>query len=213
MEGTSSNGVTTYDAVVTIDEPGELKPSMNVDAVIVVESAQNVLRIDTNNIKTARGKSYVFVKDDGASTQGTNKAQGMPQGQRPDMSGTENANGERPANAAQGQKQSENGAGNSGQAQTGGENAGGNMPQGGQRQMMPTAPDGFKTVEIEIGISGDDYTEVKSGLSEGDLIYVQEVSSSSTNNMFGPMGGGMPRGGMGGGMPGGGGNMGGGMRR
>lgn len=64
MEGTATNGVTTYQAVVTIDDPQELKPSMNVDAVIVVESADDVLRVPSSDITTVMGKSYVFVKSE-----------------------------------------------------------------------------------------------------------------------------------------------------
>ena len=65
MEGTATDGVTTYDATVTIYNPGNLKPSMNVDAVVVLQSVDNVLRIPAADVKTAMGKSYVFVKDDG----------------------------------------------------------------------------------------------------------------------------------------------------
>lgn len=223
MEGTATNGVTTYQATVTIDEPGELKPSMNVDAKVIIDSAENVLRVPTTDIKTAMGKSYVFVEDDGKnknsddksdSAEGTEK---MPE--RPsdgNMSGGEN--GERGAGRPQSDssansgtpiqkpdsvsgeqsatKQTDSGksSGKSGRKTSGADN----------RSPMPTAPDGFKTVEITIGIEGDDYTEVKSGLSEGDRIYKQTVSSSSNQMMPGMMGG-MPGGGMlGGGAPGGG---------
>lgn len=70
-------------------------------------------------------------------------------------------------------------------------------------------PAGFKAVEVEIGLSNDDFVEIKSGVSEGDTVYVEESSGKSTD-MF-QMGG--PGGGMGG--PGGGygGNGGGGGQR
>ncbi|MGN0180257.1 MAG: efflux RND transporter periplasmic adaptor subunit [Monoglobaceae bacterium] len=75
------------------------------------------------------------------------------------------------------------------------------------------APEGFKTVSVETGISNDMYVEIKSGISENDTVYVTAPSGSSEQNgmmpgmggMPGGMGGGMPGGGMGGGMPGGGG--------
>ena len=35
VEGTASNGVTTYTAEVMINEPGNLRPSMNVDASVI----------------------------------------------------------------------------------------------------------------------------------------------------------------------------------
>jgi len=164
MEGTATNGVTTYEAEVTIFDPQELKPSMNVDAVVVVESVENVLRVPSSEIVTSMGRSYVYVKDDGSVKQ-EQKGNKIPQEERPqgDMQ-------ERPAKA-------------------------------------PEAPEGFVTVEVKIGVRGDDYTEIISGLSEGQQIYQKQVSSSGGSNMNFGMGGGMS-GGMGGGMPG---SMGGGM--
>ncbi|MBQ8852024.1 MAG: efflux RND transporter periplasmic adaptor subunit, partial [Oscillibacter sp.] len=74
------------------------------------------------------------------------------------------------------------------------------------------APEGYVYVQVEIGISDDDYAQVLSGLQEGDTVaYIAAVSSSSDMAMMMPgmMGGGgmtaMPSGGM----PSGGGNMGG----
>ncbi len=68
------------------------------------------------------------------------------------------------------------------------------------------APEGFRTVRVETGISNDSFVEIISGLAESDVVYVTPSSGSGQQMMFPGMGG-MP-GGMGGGMPGG---MGGGM--
>ena len=73
-------------------------------------------------------------------------------------------------------------------------------------------PAGFRAVEVETGLMNDDYVEIKSGLSEGDEVYVAESSVGNSMQMMpGGMGG---MGGMGGGpggdMGGGGGNRGGG---
>ena len=70
-------------------------------------------------------------------------------------------------------------------------------------------PAGFRSVDVETGLINDDYVEIVSGLSEGDVIYVAESSASSSFSMemMMPGGGG---GNMGGGPGGGGGNMGGG---
>nr|MCR4718023.1 efflux RND transporter periplasmic adaptor subunit [Bacillota bacterium] len=62
VEGTAQNGVTTYSAEVVIDEPGNLRPSMNIDASVITDSAKNVLLIPTEDIKTIGKKTYVFVK-------------------------------------------------------------------------------------------------------------------------------------------------------
>lgn len=76
------------------------------------------------------------------------------------------------------------------------------------------APDGFKSVRVETGAYNNQYIEIKSGLTEGDIVYVPQIKSSGTQNpmsaMMGGMGGGMPSGGgMRGGMSGGAGGMGG----
>lgn len=71
-------------------------------------------------------------------------------------------------------------------------------------------PEGFTAINVETGISNENFIEIKSGLQEGDQIYV--TVSAGANNQFRGMNG--MGGGMGGGMRGGmGGNMPGGMRR
>lgn len=92
-----------------------------------------------------------------------------------------------------------------------------------RKKRFPDAPEGYKYITIETGEANDDYVEIVSGLSEGDVIYVTVVKNTATTAQTGfGIGSGMPGGGMpGGGMPGGGmpggamggnrGNMGGGM--
>ena len=79
-------------------------------------------------------------------------------------------------------------------------------------------PDGYRAIAVETGINDTDYIEIKSGLTEGDMVRTLNTEMSSTDMSFGPedmmkmrnmQGGGM-NGGMSGGMPGG--NMGGGNR-
>ena len=54
------------------------------------------------------------------------------------------------------------------------------------------APDGFTAINVETGISNENYIEIKSGLKEGDQVYVTSSSSANTNMfMGGGMGGGM----------------------
>ena len=72
----------------------------------------------------------------------------------------------------------------------------------------------YVTVEVTIGVSDDNYTEILSGLQEGDVVVYIETASSENSGMMGmtfgggggemPGGGGVPSGG-GGSMPGGGG--------
>ena len=57
-------------------------------------------------------------------------------------------------------------------------------------------PDGFTAINVQTGISNDNYIEIKSGLQEGDQVYVSASSNSANAMNFGGMGG------MGGGMGG-----------
>ena len=125
-----------------MDEEGNLLPGMNVDGVITLEEANDVLTIPVDALM--RG-NQVYIKDDSVKEQ----------------------NGPVPA--------------------------------------------GFKAVEVETGLTNDSYVEIKSGLSEGDTVYVAKSSTDSSSFFMGGPGMGGPGGGMGG-PPSGGGN-GGGNRR
>ena len=139
LESTYSNGVSTYPVTVTMDEEGNLLPGMNVDGVITLEEANDVLTIPVDALM--RG-NQVYIKDDSVKEQ----------------------NGPVPA--------------------------------------------GFKAVEVETGLTNDSYVEIKSGLSEGDTVYVAKSSTDSSSFFMGGPGMGGPGGGMGG-PPSGGGNGGG----
>ena len=72
-------------------------------------------------------------------------------------------------------------------------------------EQQGNVPAGFKSVDVETGLTNDDYVEIVSGLSEGDEVYVAESTVSNNNMMM------MPGGGMGGGPGGGQGGPGGGQ--
>lgn len=150
VAGTTSGGITTYPVTVRIDETEGLRPGMNVDAEIILESAEDVLAIPSGAVN--RGNTVLITADSPSA-----------------------------ANAVD-----------------------------------QEAPEGYVYVEVETGISDDSYTQVLSGLQEGDTVaYLQTASGSGGMAMggmamvpsggMGGMGGmsGAPGGGMGGG-PGGG---------
>lgn len=66
-------------------------------------------------------------------------------------------------------------------------------------EKVGVVPAGFRAAEVETGLSNEDYVEIKSGVSEGDVVYLPDTSSAVTFQM--PGFGGM-EGGMGGAMPG-----------
>ena len=138
VAGTTSGGITTYPVTVRIDETEGLRPGMNVDAEIILESAEDVLAIPSGAVN--RGNTVLITADSPSA-----------------------------ANAVD-----------------------------------QEAPEGYVYVEVETGISDDSYTQVLSGLQEGDTVAYLQTASGSDGMAMGAMGM-MPSGGMGGmsGAPGG----------
>lgn len=64
MEGTSSNGVTTYPVTVAVDEnaAGKLKTGMNIDAEIFISNKSDVLMVPVEAVTKIGDKSFVYVK-------------------------------------------------------------------------------------------------------------------------------------------------------
>lgn len=139
VAGTTSDGITTYPITVRIDETEGLRPGMNVDAEIILESAEDVLAIPSGAVN--RGNTVLITADSPSA-----------------------------ANAVD-----------------------------------QEATEGYVYVEVETGISDDSYTQVLSGLQEGDTVAYLQTASGSDGMAMGAMGM-MPSGGMGGmsGAPGGG---------
>lgn len=188
VEGTANNGVTTYKAEVIIDDPGELRPGMNIDASVVVQSAENVIMLPVADVKSIGGRKYVFVKDQDGGDDPDGKTPGSEEKQPPDGSpeNGEPHDGERKAPPAD---RARRGGGNP----PGGASKGRSEEAGAAGDRNIDAPEGFKTVFVETGIANDDYIEIKSGLNEGDAVYQQEASSRNNFNMMrgGPGGPGM----------------------
>lgn len=145
LQSSTSNGVTNYPVTVTLNDGlDELLPGMNVDGVIILDEAKDVIAIPADSLM--RGNT-VYVKDDSV------------------------------------------------------------------KEKIGNVPAGFRSVEVSAGLISKDYVEIKSGLTEGEEVYVVQSSVEKTSNNMMP--GGMDgMGGItGGGGPGGGGTGGGGGNR
>ena len=73
-EGTSSNGVSTFDITVQITDPKSLKIGMSTEASISIESKEDALYVPVEAVYSSKGEKYVLVpttSDD--STQSTKK--------------------------------------------------------------------------------------------------------------------------------------------
>ena len=192
--GTTSNGVTSYPVRVHILDPEGLVIGMNVDAEIIVEEAKDVITVPVNAVK--RG-NIVYRKKTVDSDKKAETAEDK-----------KTANGTKPNGSATGKPTDGKSADDASTQGIQGSTPG---KQGGKNPFTANIPDGYEPVRVEVGLNNDSFIEVKSGLSVGDIIWVETVETTSTNMMF-PMGG-MPGGGMGGPPSGmGGGMSGGGMR-
>lgn len=227
--GNNSGGVTTYDVELTFDAAGTgVRSGMNATGEIQVASADDTLYVPVEALMTINNKTYVMVADGGTTVladaaqsansgnQRSGRGQGMqggvPQsGEAPDMS---ERSGEMPD------------MGN--MPQRGGETAGAAAEETEMsivdkaKSMVSNAMSGVRAwlyegvnvtsaqqvtgslVQVEIGMQNDDYAEIRSGLSEGDVVLYTASEEDSSTSMFGgmSMGGGMN---MGGGAPMGGG--------
>lgn len=196
-EGTSTgDGVTTFKVELTIDEPGNLRSGMNVNANIVIEEAKDVIGIPEEALMNTKGSTAkVLVKSDKAASQND---KGNAEGGDADKAKGKSASaGSIPANADA--KSGSNKGTNSAPTGDSGKGSGG-APAGGN-----AVPDGYEMRDITVGISDGTNIEVVSGLSEGETIIYIPKSGESDNPFAVMMGGGMggrPGGGQGGG-PGG----------
>ncbi len=203
-EGTSTgDGVTTFKVELTIDEPGNLRSGMNVNANIVIEEAKDVIGIPEEALMNTKGSTAkVLVKSDKAASKNDKKnAEG---GDADKAKGKSASAGSIPANADA--KSGINKGTNSAPTGDSGKGSGG-APAGGN-----AVPDGYEMRDITVGISDGTNIEVVSGLSEGETIIYIPKSGESDNPFAVMMGGGMggrpggsQGGGPGGSAPGGGG--------
>lgn len=189
-EGTSTgDGVTTFKVELTIDEPGNLRSGMNVNANIVIEEAKDVIGIPEEALMNTKGSTAkVLVKSDKAASK--NDKRNAEGGDADKAKGKSASAGSIPANADA--KSGINKGTNSAPTGDSGKGSGG-APAGGN-----AVPDGYEMRDIKVGISDGTNIEVVSGLSEGETIIYIPKSGESDNPFAVMMGGGM------GGRPGGG---------
>lgn len=71
IEGTSTNGVTTYPVIIKIDKADNLKSGMNANAEILIEQRSDTLYVPIQAVNKRGGKSFVYVKKQEGSTDTT----------------------------------------------------------------------------------------------------------------------------------------------
>ena len=200
-EGVSSgDGVTTFDIELTIDEPGNLKSGMNVNANILINEAYNVVTIPEDALMSVNGSSaMVLVKTD-------EKTEKKVQDKSEENSAPNNEKPKRPEGATNGEmpERSEDATNGKNPNLPGSMGNAADMSSGSGNVGRPNSniPEGCEMRRVTIGVSDGTNVEIVSGLSEGEtIVYIPSTPGSS--NPFAAMMGAM-RGGMsGGGMPGG----------
>jgi HlyD family secretion protein len=70
IEGTSTNGVTTYPVTIQIDKADNLKSGMNANAEILIEQRKDVLFVPIEAVNKRGGKSFVSVRKGTGSVEG-----------------------------------------------------------------------------------------------------------------------------------------------
>ena len=224
--GNNSGGVTTYDVELTFDAAGTgVRSGMNATGEIEVASADDVLYVPVEALMTIKNQTYVMVADGGTTvladaaqsaasgsqrgSRGQGMQGGMPSGgQMPDM-GDMPQMGEMPEGMPQG------GAPALAEEETGLAAKAKSLVSGVTGKVRAWLYEGVETtsaaqvtgslVKVEVGMQNDDYAQITSGLSEGDVVLYTASDDDNSSSMFGGMMmGGMGGGSMGGGAPGGG---------
>jgi HlyD family secretion protein len=218
-EGTTTNGVASFNVTINLSTIKNLKVGMSAEASIMTNKKTDVLYVPVDAVQSFQGKYFVMVPSKGT---GTSTRTNAPQG----------GQGQGQGQGGQGQGgQGQGGQGQGGQGQ-GGQGQAGQGKRSAQFQNMtpeqraamraqrgaggPNASTGTVTnaasttrVPVEVGINNEDNIEITSGLKEGDLVILPTVmstgSKSNTQQGFPGLGGSVIPGGGGGGFPGGGG--------
>lgn len=191
--GTSTNNVTTYDVVVSIKNPADIKLGMNANVSILVDSKENAITIPAEALIERNGKKYVMEpssngstsnsgngQDNTSSAQGGNRKNG--QGSATDKAGVNGQNVQQSSNNSTGQVNSRQSSAQSGGTAGRANGYGGNSFSGSG-----------KLVEIKTGLENENYIEVLEGVTEGQklLVALPKVSSTTNANTKNNFGGGM----------------------
>lgn len=216
--GSNSGGVTTYNVELAFEAEGSgVRSGMNATGEIEIAATADTLYVPVEAIMTINDTTYVMVEDGGnmsltaasgaktsASGQRGSRGGNMPGGM-PDMGGMPQFGGEMPDMSSM--------------PQFGGDNASGEpvdfsafeMPQDVQVSWFTRLTAGLMAwlyegvdmgaskatgslVQVEVGMQNDDYAEILSGVSEGQVVLY--TGEEETTSFWGGSRGGM--GGMGG---------------
>lgn len=210
--GSNSGGVTTYDVELTFDAAGSgVRSGMNATGEITVASADDTLYVPVEALMTIGNDTYLMVESADGQTAGMPDFGGMtmpggtdfanmtpPDGMPGDgtSSGTDSETENTADASADGETTRRRGRGDFAAQQT--EQESGNALTKAIAAVKAWLYEGVSDdsqqvsgtlVQVETGMQNDDYVEILSGVSEGDVVlYTGSSSSSSSSGMMMGMG-------------------------
>lgn len=202
--GSNSGGVTTYDVELTFDAEGSgVRSGMNATGEITVASTDSTLYVPVEALMTIGNDTYLMVENAG-ETANTMTADSMPDlssmpqgGSKSDFAGSF---GGQSGDASSGETSDAQNRGNRGNAPQRTQNAEAATEESGLIPAVKKLYSGVmdwlyadvneetqvsgSLVKVTTGMQNDDYIEILSGVSEGDVVLYTESSSSSSSNMM-----------------------------
>lgn len=202
--GSNSGGVTTYDVELTFDAEGSgVRSGMNATGEITVASTDSTLYVPVEALMTMDNDTYLMVENAG-ETASTMTADSMPDlsnmpqdGSKPDFGGSF---GGQSGDASSGETLDAQNRGNRGNAPLRTQNAEAATEESGLIPAVKKLYSGVmdwlyadvneetqvsgSLVKVTTGMQNDDYVEILSGVSEGDVVLYTGSSSSSSSNMM-----------------------------
>ncbi|MBC2581651.1 biotin/lipoyl-binding protein [Clostridium sp. DJ247] len=99
--GKTTNNVTTFDVTVSVSNPERIKPGMNANVTIAIESKENVLTIPVEALIDRNGKHFVMVPSSDGTSKQANSSQSQKTGQATNSAGNNgNSKNSRSGNSA-----------------------------------------------------------------------------------------------------------------
>jgi HlyD family secretion protein len=198
-QGTSSNGVASFDVTITLDDPRSIKAGMSAEASILVQQKSDVLLLPIDAVQSVNNRYFVVVPDSGGAgasgdfpTMGEAPAGGPASNDRLNVDPrSRTADG----TVAEGYSSDMRGTRRGTQGAQGMQGTQGTQGINGQQRSASAAGPGSRMVFIETGINNEDYIEIVSGLEEGDIVIVPTVVTGTSNNAQNQFPGGMGAGG------------------
>ena len=201
--GSNSGGVTTYDVELTFDAAGSgVRSGMNATGEITVASTDDTLYVPVEALMTIGDATYLMVENGDGQTAAMPDFGGMTLPDHADFGGMTppdgaptDATGDTAETSDRGETAQRRGRGDFAAQQT--EQESGNAFTKAVAAVKVWLYEGVNTdtqqvssslVKVETGMQNDDYVEILSGVSEGDIVlYTGSSSDSSSGMMMGMM--------------------------